>query len=329
MARQACYLAIVCSYRVPTVAQGRTGGSRPVARHCPGTVFPHTGLLMTTSRHTAEQSASTAADTATRGTMSPRQLTRLQRAIVDGLENVKAQDIRVFNTEEQTALFERVIVASGTSSRQTRALAASVRDAVKAAGFAPPRNEGEDNGEWIVVDCGACVVHVMQPAIRQYYRLEEMWGAKPVRVKLGAAKSSRRTASEDASASSQPPAASAASAKPAARKPAARRTTATGSDALASAGQEPAFAPTAARRVRSAAPKTTAEAAVKTGANTASRAAKGTAAAAAKPGKSAKPATASVKTVVIKPVTARGAAKKLGTGKTTTKTTSTPRSRKA
>jgi ribosome-associated protein len=113
---------------------------------------------------------------------------RLQRAIVDGLEDVKAQDITVFNTEHLSPLFERVIVASGTSNRQTKALASSVRDAVRDAGFPKPRIEGEENGEWIIVDCGAAVAHIMQPAIRQYYHLEEIWGDKPVRLKFGAAK---------------------------------------------------------------------------------------------------------------------------------------------
>ena len=113
---------------------------------------------------------------------------KLQRAIVDGLEDVKAQDIQVFDTESLSPLFERVIVASGTSNRQTKALAASVRDAVREAGFAKPRTEGEENGEWIIVDCGAAVAHIMQPAIRQYYHLEEIWGEKPVRLKLGAPK---------------------------------------------------------------------------------------------------------------------------------------------
>ncbi|MDP2366883.1 ribosome silencing factor [Rhodoferax sp.] len=113
---------------------------------------------------------------------------KLQRAIVDGLEDVKAQDIVVFDTEHLSALFERVIVASGTSNRQTKALASSVVDAVREAGFGKPRVEGEGNGEWIIVDCGQAVVHVMQPNIRQYYHLEELWGEKPVRLKLGATK---------------------------------------------------------------------------------------------------------------------------------------------
>ncbi|HRP30019.1 MAG TPA: ribosome silencing factor, partial [Burkholderiaceae bacterium] len=112
---------------------------------------------------------------------------KLQRAIVDGLEEVKGQNIVVFNTEHLSPLFERVIIASGTSNRQTRALAASVRDAVKSKGFGASRTEGEDNGEWIIVDCGAAVVHLMQPAIRDYYRLEEIWGDKPVRLRIDGA----------------------------------------------------------------------------------------------------------------------------------------------
>ena len=109
---------------------------------------------------------------------------KLQRAIVDGLEDVKAQNIVVFNTEHLSPLFERVIIASGTSNRQTKALASSVRDAVKGRGMPVLRTEGEDNGEWIIVDCGAAVAHIMQPAIRQYYHLEEIWGGKPVKLKL-------------------------------------------------------------------------------------------------------------------------------------------------
>jgi ribosome-associated protein len=121
-------------------------------------------------------------------TAAKKDTQKLQRAIVDGLEDVKGQDIQVFNTEHLSPLFERVIVASGTSNRQTKALASSVMDAVREAGFPKPRIEGEDNGEWIIVDCGAAVAHIMQPAIRQYYHLEEIWGEKPVRLRLGAAK---------------------------------------------------------------------------------------------------------------------------------------------
>ncbi len=121
-------------------------------------------------------------------TAAKKDIQKLQRAIVDGLEDVKAQDIQVFNTEKLSPLFERVVVASGTSNRQTKALAASVRDAVRDAGFNKPRMEGEENGEWIIVDCGQAVVHIMQPAIRQYYHLEDLWGETPVRLKFGADK---------------------------------------------------------------------------------------------------------------------------------------------
>ncbi len=137
---------------------------------------------------------------------------KLQRAIVDGLEDVKAQGIQVFDTEHLSPLFERVVIASGTSNRQTKALAASVRDAVKSKGFPVLRTEGEDNGEWIIVDCGAAVVHVMQPAIRDYYHLEEIWGDKPVKLKIDTAPARLVKAEEPAKP-----------AKPAAKKAAAKK----------------------------------------------------------------------------------------------------------
>ena len=125
---------------------------------------------------------------------------KLQRAIVDGLEDVKAQNIAVFNTEHLSSMFERVIIASGTSNRQTKALASSVRECVKSRGMQVMATEGEDNGEWIIVDCGAAVAHIMQPAIRDYYHLEEIWGGKNVRIKLGDAKTTLVKASEPAPA---------------------------------------------------------------------------------------------------------------------------------
>lgn len=180
-----------------------------------------------------------------------KDVTKLQRAIVDGLEDVKAVDIQVFNTEQLSPLFERVIVATGNSNRQTKALAASVRDAVKEAGFSKPRVEGEDNGEWIIVDCGQAVAHIMQPAIRQYYRLEEIWGETPVRMKIGAAKPRRVTASEDASDEGKK--------KPAAKKAPARKTTAAAKPAAKSTGKSAAAKPAAAKKA--AAPKKTASSA--------------------------------------------------------------------
>ncbi len=111
---------------------------------------------------------------------------KLQTLVVDALEDVKAQDIVLFDTTHLTSLFDRIAIASGTSNRQTKALAASVRDKVKAAGGEVYGLEGEDTGEWVLVDLGDIIVHIMQAPIRAYYRLEEIWGDKP--VKLGAAK---------------------------------------------------------------------------------------------------------------------------------------------
>ena len=120
---------------------------------------------------------------------------KLQAIVIDALEDVKAQDIKVFDTVHLTSLFDRIAVVSGTSNRQTKALAASVRDKVKENGGTILSIEGEDTGEWVLVDLGDMIVHIMQPAIRAYYRLEEIWGEKE--IKLGAAKRvSQRTASE-------------------------------------------------------------------------------------------------------------------------------------
>ena len=213
--------------------------------------------------------------------VAKKDVTKLQRAIVDGLENVKAQDIQVFNTEHLSPLFERVIVASGTSSRQTKSLATSVRDAVKKAGFAVPRHEGEENGEWIIVDCGQCVVHIMQPTIRQYYRLEEIWGDKPIRVKLGGGKVSKIFASEDASEEAKP-----------AKKSSAKKAV-TGIDGK-TVVKKAASKKSAA--VKTAADKAATKPAVKKPAAKKSAAKKATA----------------VKTVVVKPTTPRGAVKKAG-----------------
>ena len=180
-----------------------------------------------------------------------RDVTKLQRAIVDGLEDVKAHDIQVFNTEALSPLFERVIVASGTSNRQTKALASSVREAVKEAGFPVPRQEGEQNGEWIIVDCGSVVCHIMQPVIRQYYRLEEIWGATPVRLKLGAAKPKpAELAAKKLAAKLAVEKAAAANTvvekKPAAKKAAAKKPA---TKTAAAAGAKPAAKKPAAKKV--------------------------------------------------------------------------------
>ena len=236
-------------------------------------------------------------------TAAKKDVAKLQRAIVDGLEDVKAQDIQVFNTEHLSPLFERVIVASGTSNRQTKALASSVRDAVKEAGFPKPRIEGEDNGEWIIVDCGSAVAHIMQPAIRQYYRLEELWGDTPVRLKLGAAKPSSTAAADLADKKSAQKAAK-SDAKTAAKKaPAKKAAAAPSAPARSGKATVKAVAKTAAKAAPKAAPAKTAAAKPAAKTTAAKPASKTAGTAAAK-----KPAAAKtpVKTVVVKP----GGAKK-------------------
>lgn len=240
-------------------------------------------------------------------TAAKKDVTKLQRAIVDGLEDVKAQDIQVFNTEHLSPLFERVIVASGTSNRQTKALAASVRDAVKEAGFSKPRIEGEDNGEWIIVDCGAAVAHIMQPAIRQYYRLEELWGEVPVRLKLGAAKpvssaatelAEKKSAQKAAKSDAKSAAKSGTSARPAAKKAAAPAKSAA-RPAAKSAGRP---APAAAKPAAKAPAKAPSRAPAKSGA--AAKAAPAKAPAAKKPAATKAP----IKTIVVKPSVPRSKA---------------------
>ena len=106
-----------------------------------------------------------------------------QRAVIEALEDVKGRDIVIFNVARQTAYFERVVIASGDSNRQVNALATSVQDKLKAIGATVRGVEGRKNGEWVLVDLGDIVVHVMHPAVRSYYNLEELWGEKEVKLK--------------------------------------------------------------------------------------------------------------------------------------------------
>lgn len=105
--------------------------------------------------------------------------TALQKVVIDALEDIKAKDIQVIDTSKLTALFDRIVIASADSNRQTRALAHNIQDKVKAAGGEVVSVEGEETGEWVLVDLGAIVVHIMQPAIRSYYNLEELWAHHP------------------------------------------------------------------------------------------------------------------------------------------------------
>jgi ribosome-associated protein len=228
-----------------------------------------------------------------------KDIQKLQRAVVDALEDVKAQEIQVFDTEHLSSLFERVIIASGTSNRQTKALAASVRDKVRNAGFVKPRIEGEDNGEWIIVDCGPAVVHIMQPTIRSYYNLEEIWGEKPVRLKFGASKPAKTLEPEEV------PAKKSAGKKPAAKKTAARSGSRGGAQERTGAAK-PATRSTSTRGPAKAAPAKT------TAAKTAAKSAPAKTTSAKKP---AAPAKLPVKTVGLKGAksTAKAAARNAST----------------
>ena len=111
------------------------------------------------------------------------QTAKLQRIAVAALEDIKGRDIEVINTSKLTSLFDRIIIASADSTRQVKALARNVREKVEAAGGEIVGLEGEDGGEWVLLDLGNIVVHVMQPAVRTYYNLEELWLVKPKRAR--------------------------------------------------------------------------------------------------------------------------------------------------
>jgi ribosome-associated protein len=180
---------------------------------------------------------------------------KLQRVVVDALDDIKAQDIQVFNTTGQTELFDRVVVATATSNRQTRALASHVRDQVKAAGGHVISIEGEESGEWVLVDLGDAVVHIMQPAIRAYYRLEELWGQKPVNLKIGPEAEASKRASKDRAptaekAPTKPPRKVAAKATPTSASKTARPAPRSASKPSSDAAPKPA-----AKVARKAAPK--------------------------------------------------------------------------
>lgn len=106
-----------------------------------------------------------------------------QRAVVEALEDIKGKDIIVYNTARMPSMFERVVIASGDSNRQVRALADNVQERIRALGSRVYGVEGEASGEWVLVDLGDVVVHIMHPTVREFYNLEEVWGGKTVRMK--------------------------------------------------------------------------------------------------------------------------------------------------
>lgn len=111
-------------------------------------------------------------------------LQKIQRIVIDALEDIKAHEIKVFNTTHLTSLFDRVIICSATSGRQTRAIASNLIDEIKKHKLDLIAHEGQESGDWVLIDTGHIVVHIMQPETRSYYNLEEIWGDKPVNVKL-------------------------------------------------------------------------------------------------------------------------------------------------
>ena len=146
---------------------------------------------------------------------------KLQKIVVTALEDIKAEDIEVINTSKLTALFDRIIVATGNSNRQTRALARSVHDKVKEAGGEVYGAEGEESGEWVLIDLGDIVVHLMLPAVRAYYNLEELWEAAPKRTKKAGAAEQAAEATPTKTPAARRRAAPTATATP--KAPAARR----------------------------------------------------------------------------------------------------------
>lgn len=150
---------------------------------------------------------------------------KLQEVIVEALDDIKGRDIVVFDTIKGSAEFDRVIIATADVARQTKALAMNVIDKVKAAGGRIVSMEGGASGEWILVDCGDAIVHIMQPAARQHYNLEELWGQKQVKVLTAAERAAEvaRKLAEKAKAAKKAVAKKPVSKKPAVKKPATKQ----------------------------------------------------------------------------------------------------------
>jgi ribosome-associated protein len=148
-------------------------------------------------------------------------LKQLQQAVVEALEDIKARDIQVYDVTGTSALFDRVIIATAESGRQLGALASNLRDGVKAAGGSIRHVEGEKTGEWVLVDLGDIVVHIMLPAIRQQYNLEELWGQKRIKIQTLVEKPAQPSAQTRTQAAS--PAKKVVAKKAATRKVAAKK----------------------------------------------------------------------------------------------------------
>jgi ribosome-associated protein len=121
-------------------------------------------------------------------------LNKLEKTAVAALEDIKARDIVIFDVRKLTSLYDTMILATAESARQTKALASSVQEKMKAAGGRILGVEGEQSGEWVLVDCGDLIVHIMQPAVRQYYNLEELWSHTPSKAPKASAATSAGSA---------------------------------------------------------------------------------------------------------------------------------------
>lgn len=121
------------------------------------------------------------------------EIRKLQKIIVAALEDIKGKDIEIINTSKVSSMFDCVVIATGESNRQVRALARNVSEKAREAGAEVISMEGEDSGEWVLVDLGDIVVHVMQPTVRQYYNLEELWQTTPAQRRKAAEQAATKT----------------------------------------------------------------------------------------------------------------------------------------
>jgi ribosome-associated protein len=155
---------------------------------------------------------------------------KLTAIVIDALEDIKARDIKLINVTKLTSVFDHIAIASADSTRQTKALAKNVMDKVRSHGHAIHGSEGEQSGEWVLVDCGDVVVHIMQPAVREYYKLEELWAEGkvefPAPKRAPRAKPASTATEEDGAPAAKPKVVrkkGATAKKPAAKKPAAKK----------------------------------------------------------------------------------------------------------
>jgi len=166
-------------------------------------------------------------------------LNKVQKAAVAALEDIKARDITVLDTRTLTAIYDTLIIATAESARQTKALARNVHDKVKAAGGHVISTEGEESGEWVLVDCADMVVHIMLPTTRALYNLEELW-TPPTPLKPPKAEKPAKPAATATRAKAAAPKAAPASKKPASKKPAGKAPAAKKTAAKKPASKKPA-----------------------------------------------------------------------------------------